>query len=123
MAIVGRFSALYINRSLTKMFPIVRLLEMIGSSIKRLGEVEYDNQNCLQYQRISVFRKIRSEVHHILSLHINRSITKIFPIETVVEKIDSSVRNLGEVESVISRSVLIRNFFVMDRFIYSGNSM
>ena len=29
---------------------------------------------------------------------------------------DSSVRNLGEVESIISRSVLIRNFFVMDRF-------
>ena len=46
----------------------------------------------------------------------------MFPMETLLEMIDSSVRSPGEVESIISRSVLIRNFFVMDRFMNSGNS-
>ena len=33
-----------------------------------------------------------------------------------MEMIDSSVRSPGEVESITFKSVLIRNFFVMDRF-------
>ena len=70
----------------------------------------------------SVFRTIRSEINLLLALYINQSITKKFPTEKLLEMMDSSVRSLGEVESVISRSVLIRNFFVMDRFMYSGNS-
>ena len=44
MAIVGRFSALYINQSLTKKFPIETLLEMIDSSVLSLGEFNYDHQ-------------------------------------------------------------------------------
>jgi len=55
-------------------------------------------------------------------LYMNWSITKNFPIETVMEMIDSSVRSPGEVESIIFKSVSIRNIFVMDRFMYSGSS-
>ena len=47
VAIAGRFSALYINQSLTKKFPIETFLEMIDSSVKSPGEFEYDYQNCL----------------------------------------------------------------------------
>ena len=43
-------------------------------------------------------RRIRSEVYLLLALYINRSITKKFPIETLLETIDSSVINPGEVE-------------------------
>ena len=67
-------------------------------------------------------KKIRSEVYVLMLLYMNWSITKIFPIETVVEMIDSSVRSPEEVESITFKSVLVRNFFVMDRFMYSGNS-
>ena len=42
--------------------------------------------------------KIRSEVYLVLALYINRSVTKMFPIKTLSEMIDSSVRNLGEAE-------------------------
>jgi hypothetical protein len=37
-------------------------------------------------------------------------------METLSEIIDSSVKSLGEVESLISRSVFVRNFFVMNQF-------
>ena len=67
-------------------------------------------------------RKIRSEVNVLMLLYINRSLTKNFPLETLLEMIDSSVRSPGEVESFPFKSVLIRNFFVMDRFMYSDNS-
>ena len=43
-------------------------------------------------------RKIRSEVHLLMTLHINRSITKYFPIETLLKMIDSSVKSPGEFE-------------------------
>ena len=43
-------------------------------------------------------RKTRSEVYLLLPLYINRSITKKFPIETLLKMIDSSVKNLGKVE-------------------------
>ncbi len=89
---------------------------MIVSSIKNPGEVEYDKRNWPQHPETSVFRKIRSEVYLLLPLYINRSITKKFPIKKLLGIMDSSVKSLGEVESVISRSVLIRNFFAMDRF-------
>ena len=67
-------------------------------------------------------RKIRSEVYVLMLLYMNWSITKNFPIETLLKMIDSSVRSPGEAESVALKTVLIRNFFVMDRFMYSGNS-
>ena len=67
-------------------------------------------------------QKIRIVVYVLMLLYMNWSITKNFPIETLVEMIDSSVRSPGEVESITFKGVLIRNFFVMDRFMYSGNS-
>src|SRR4051794_4494377 len=86
----------YINRSITKNFPIETLLEMMDSSVKSLGEVEYDNQNCLKHQKNPVCRKVRSEVYVLLLLYINRSITKKFPIETLLEMIDSNVKSPGK---------------------------
>jgi len=43
-------------------------------------------------------RKIRSEVNFLLLLYIYRSVTKKFPIKTLFETIDSSVKSLGKVE-------------------------
>ena len=43
-------------------------------------------------------RKIQIEVYHLLPLCINHSITNYFPIETLLEITDSSIKNLGEVE-------------------------
>jgi hypothetical protein len=40
---------LHINWSIRKRFPIETLLKMIDSSVRSLGEVEYDNQNGLQH--------------------------------------------------------------------------
>ena len=73
-------------------------------------------------KKIKFGRKIQNEVNLLLALYVNQSITKKFPTEKLLEMIGSSVRSLGKVEFIISRSVLIRNFFVMDRFMYSGNS-
>ena len=95
---------------------------MMDSSVKSLGKVEYDNQNCIKHKEKPVRRKIRSEVYVLMLLYMNWSITKYFPIETLLKMIDSSVRSPGDVESLTFTSVLIRNFFVMDRFMYSGNS-
>jgi hypothetical protein len=61
-------------------------------------------------------RKIRSEVHHILSLHINRSVTKKFLIETLLKMTDSASPRFFMPESVLSIIVLIENFFVADDF-------
>ena len=47
---------------------------------------------------------------------------KNFLIETLLKMRDSSVRSPEEVESITFKSVLIRNFFVIDRFMYTGNS-
>ena len=71
---------------------------MMDSRVKSLGEVEYDNQNCLKYKEKPVRRKIRREVNVLVLLYINRSITKTFPIETLLKMMDSSVESLGEVE-------------------------
>ena len=49
-------------------------------------------------KKTQLSRKTRSEVYLVLPLHINRSITKKFLIETIPEMIDSSVKSLGEVE-------------------------
>ena len=66
-------------------------------------------------------QKIQIAGYLLLPMYINRPITKKIPIETLLEMIDSSIKNLGELESIISKSVSIGNFFVMDRFMYSGN--
>jgi hypothetical protein len=42
--------------------------------------------------------KILSEVYLILPLHINRCIAKKFPIEILLERIDSGVKIHGEFE-------------------------
>ena len=59
-------------------------------------------------------RKIQNEVNLLLALYINQSITKKFPTEKLLKMMDSSVRSLGEVEFIISRSVSIGNVFVRD---------
>ena len=46
------------------------------------------------------------------------SIPKKFPIKTILERTDSSIKNLGQVESTVFKSVLIRNFFVMNQFVW-----
>ena len=47
----------YGNPVVTKKFPTKTLLKMIDSSVKNLGEVEYDNQNSLQHRKIQVRQK------------------------------------------------------------------
>ena len=42
--------------------------------------------------------KFRSDDYLLLPLHINRSITKILRSKILLEMMDSSVKNLGEVE-------------------------
>ena len=87
MAHVYLLLPLYIYQSITKKCPIAIFSEIMDSSVKSHGEVEYDIQ-----------RKIRSEVWVLMLLYISRSITKKFPIETLLEMMDSSIENLGEVE-------------------------
>ena len=50
------------------------------------------------FKKIQFDRKIRSVVYLLLPLYINRSTTKYFPIETIPERTDSSIKNLGKVE-------------------------
>ena len=89
----------YINRSTTKTFPVETLLEKTDSSIKNLGEVEYDKQSRLKLRNPQAWPKWYSKWGlPPFPLYINRSITKDFPIETVLKRTDSSVRNLEEVE-------------------------
>ena len=57
-----------------------------------MSKIAYD------IKKLPFGRKIRSEVHLLMPLHINRSITKYFPIKTHMEMMDSSVKNLGEAE-------------------------
>jgi len=40
--------------SITKILLTKTLLEMIDSSVKNLGEVEYDTKNCLRHQKTPV---------------------------------------------------------------------
>ena len=71
---------------------------MIDSNVRNLGEVDYDKQNRLKLQKTQVWLKNLKEVYLLLPLFVNRSITKKFPIETLLEMMDYSVKNLGEVE-------------------------
>ena len=72
-------------------------MKTVDSNVRNPGEVEYDKQNKLQRQKPKL-KKVRSEGYLQLPLYINRSVTKKFPIETLSEMIDSSVRSLWEVE-------------------------
>ena len=94
----------------------------MDSSIKNPGETEYDKQNWLHRQKNQVLPKNSKWGLRPLATVHKLVPTKKFPIETLLEMMDSSVESLGEVESFTFKSVLIRNFFVMDRFMYSGNS-
>ena len=71
---------------------------MMDSSVKNLEEFEYDKHNWLYRQKTQVRPKRRSEGYLLLPLYINQSVTKIFPIETLLEMIDSSIKDLGKVE-------------------------
>ena len=50
------------------------------------------------FRKLKFGRKIRSEVYLFLLLYINRSITKKFPIEILLEMMDSNIGNHEEVE-------------------------
>ena len=56
-----------------------------------------------------------------MPLYKNRSRTKKFPIEILLKMIDSDSPRVFMLESIISKSVSIGNFFVLDLFLYSGN--
>jgi hypothetical protein len=105
---------LHIDRFITKTFPIGTLLEMIDSSVRSLEEVEYDKQNWLLYRETRVRLNILNEAYHLFPLFINWSITKKFLTKTLLEMIDSSCPRFLMIESVLSKIVLIGNFFGMD---------
>ena len=50
------------------------------------------------FRKLKFGRKIRSEIYLFLLLYINRSITKKFPIEILLEMMDSNIGNHEEVE-------------------------
>ena len=60
----------FIKQSTKKYFPIETFLKAMNPSVRSPGEFEYDNQNCLRYQKTPVYRKIHSEVYFsIATLH------------------------------------------------------
>ena len=61
------------------------------------------------------------KIYLLLPLYINRSITKKVLIKTLLKVTDSTFPELLTLESIISRSVSIGKFFVMNQFMYSGN--
>ena len=74
---------------------------MIDSSVKNLEEVDYNIQNRLQHHKIQVWLKnLKGGLSLSLPLHKNRnqSITKKFPIKTLLETIDYCVITLEKVE-------------------------
>ena len=90
--------SLFINLSITIKFPTKIFLKTVDSSVRNPGEVEYDKQNWLQHQKTQAWpknSKCGQPPINLLSLFVNRSITKKFPIETLLETVDSSVKNLG----------------------------
>ncbi len=89
---------------------------MIDSSVRSLGEVEYDKQNWLQYRETRVRLNILNEVYHLFPLFINWSITKYFLTKTLLKMTDSTCPRFLMLESVLSEIVLIGNFFGMDCF-------
>ena len=102
----------YGNPVATKNFPTKMLLKMVDSSVKSLGELEYDNQNSLQHLKIQVRQKNFNWGLPLLPLHKNRSRTKKFPIEILLEMIDSDSPRVFMLESIISKSVSIGNFLL-----------
>ena len=73
----------------------------MDSSVKNLQEVENDEQNRLRHQE-TPFRPKNSKwglsSKILLLRNINRSRTKKFLIETILDMIDSSMKNPGEDE-------------------------
>ena len=63
--------SLYISWSVTKNFPTETLLEMIDSSVRNPGEVEYDKQKLLQHQKIQVRPLFANHVKVLRPLHKN----------------------------------------------------
>ena len=91
---------LYINRPTKKKLPTKRILKTIDSSVRNLGEVEYDKQNWLQHQKPQVWtNNSKWGLPPIATVH--KSVhNKIFPNwnNSRPERTDSSIRNLGEVK-------------------------
>ena len=92
------------NTVATKKFSIKSLSEMANSSVKNPGKVEYDKQNCLQYQKtlawpksfiLFVFSIVQLTIALVQKFVFNE---KMLPIKILLEMIDSSIKNCGEVE-------------------------
>ncbi len=71
---------------------------MTDSGIKNLGKVEYDNQIYLWRQKIQVRLKNSNWALPRIATENIRSTTKKFPTKALLKMIDSSIKNLGEVE-------------------------
>ena len=71
---------------------------MIDYSIKNLEKFESDKQKCLQNQKIPVRPKNSNEGYLLLSFYVNWSVTKKFLIKTLLEMIDSSIKNPEKLE-------------------------
>jgi hypothetical protein len=114
-------NTLFIYRSITKKFRIKILLEMIDSALKPLGKPNMISKTGYNIKKLTFGWKIWSEVYHVLQLYkiLNRSISKKFLIKTISKRTHFSIKNIVHIESVISKSVLFRNIFVMDRFMCS----
>ena len=71
---------------------------MMHSSVKSFEKSNMMSKVTYDIKKPQFGRKIRSEVHLLMTLHINRSITKYFPIKAHMEIMDSSVKKLEEAE-------------------------
>jgi hypothetical protein len=116
---------LYINWSTTKNYLTKTLLEMTDSTFPRFFLLESIIPKSVS---IGNFFVLVGNCFVMLTLNFgpvcaNRSIPKKFQIKKISERTVSSIKNLGQVESVISKCVWIRTFFVMDQFqfLYHGN--
>ena len=93
-----RFTSYLIYRSITENFPIKILLKTIDSSVKNLGEIEYDKQNYLRQWQIGTQPQNSQCTCVTVTVYGNPSATKKFPIKILLEMIVSSRKHLGEVE-------------------------
>ncbi len=80
------------------MFPIKILLKTIDSSVKNLGEIEYDKQNYLRQWQIGIRPQNSQCTCVTVTVSGNLFATKKFPIKILLEMIVSSRKQLGEAE-------------------------
>ena len=89
---------------------------MIDSSIKNPGETEYDKQNRLQHQKTQVWPLIvnHGKVRKIHWSYLEHNFTTWCCSQFCLSY--STSPRFFTLESIISKSVSVGNFFVMDRF-------